>query len=324
VFGLLAIIWAVAAFGGPLVAGLLTETISWRAAFLVNLPLIMAFVALVVGVVPRTARDSGRADVPFGRLGAVAAGIMLVAVAGLTARPLQQTVLIGVAVALLVGAFVLDRTSRSRLFPSDAFRPHSTVGAALWVVLLMPLAQACAPVYLPLFLQHLWGYGPTLAGSLAAITALAWSGAAMIVANVTSPALSARVLQLGPVLVAVGLAGAAIAVPQALHGPLVLCQIVIGTGFGLSWAFLSQAVMVHARPGEADIASSLVPTTQAAGYAIGAAVAGLVAHAAGLSDTLDPAIMARASGWIFGSGAAVAGVAVLFGFAVRHQRPRAG
>ncbi|MCW5748274.1 MAG: MFS transporter, partial [Alphaproteobacteria bacterium] len=35
-FGLLAIIWAVAAFGGPLLAGLLTETVSWRAAFLVN------------------------------------------------------------------------------------------------------------------------------------------------------------------------------------------------------------------------------------------------------------------------------------------------
>jgi MFS family permease len=320
VFGLLAVIWALAAFGGPLGAGLLTETVSWRAAFLVNIPLILAFAVLVARVVRPAPRDGAGDDLPLLRLAAIASGIMLVAVAGLATQTLWTAAAIAAAALLLIGTFVADRGSRRRLFPSDAFSPASTVGAALWVVLLMPLAQVCVSVYLPLFLQYLWGHGPTVAGAFSAITALSWSAAAMLVANLTRPASAATMIRLGPVMVATGLAGAAIAVPQGLHSVLIMCQIVIGCGFGVSWAFLSQAVMTHARPGETDTASALLPTTQAAGYAIGAALSGLVAHAAGVSNALDPRSLAQGSLWIFGAGAAIATAAVLFGFAVRLDR----
>ncbi|HKU99401.1 MAG TPA: MFS transporter [Vineibacter sp.] len=317
VFGLLAIIWALAAFGGPLLGGLLTETTSWRVAYLVNIPLAIAFVGLVAAAVPRSTRSAGRIVVPFGRLAAIAAGIMLVAVAGITGSLAATVGLITAAVAVLVGVFVVDRTSRDKLFPSDAFAPRSVVGATLWVVLLMPLAQACTAVYLPLFLQHLWGYGPTVAGSFTAITALAWSGAAMIVANIKSPILPRIVIRLGPIMVAAGLAGASIALPLTLHWLLALCQVTIGAGFGVSWAFLNQTVMTNARPGEADTASGLMPTTQSAGYAIGAALFGLVAQTAGLSNALDPATIAHASRWLFATAATFALAAVVFGFAVR-------
>ena len=317
VFGLLAIIWALAAFGGPLLGGLLTETTSWRVAYLVNIPLAIAFVGLVAAAVPRVTRSAGRIVVPFGRLAAIAGGIMLVAVAGITGALMATVGLIATAAAVLIGVFVVDRASRDKLFPSDAFSPRSVVGATLWVVLLMPLAQACTAVYLPLFLQHLWGYGPTVAGSFTAITALAWSGAAMIVANIKTPALSRITIRLGPIMVAIGLAGASVALPLTLHWLLALCQIIIGAGFGVSWAFLNQAVMTNARPGEADTASGLVPTTQSAGYAIGAALFGLVAHAAGLSNVLDPITIAHASRWLFATAAAFALAAVVFGFAVR-------
>jgi MFS family permease len=316
-FGLLAVIWALAAFGGPLAAGMLTETVSWRAALLVNIPLIAAFAVLVAVVVRPVPRQGDGGDLPLLRLAAIASGIMLVAVAGLATQVAWTAAALCAALLLLVGAFVVDRRSRRRLFPSDAFSPASTVGAALWVVLLMPLAQVCISVYLPLFLQHLWGHGPTVAGAFSAITALSWSGAAVLVANLTRPAAAALTIRLGPVMVAAGLAGAAIAVPQGLHGVLVACQIVIGCGFGISWAFLSQAVMTHARPGETDTASALLPTAQAAGYAIGAALSGLVAHAAGLSNALDPASLMHASRWIFAAAAAIASAAVMFGFAVR-------
>src|SRR5690606_365148 len=48
VFGMQAVVWAVAAFGGPLGAGLLTELVSWRAAFLVNVPLALIFAGMVI------------------------------------------------------------------------------------------------------------------------------------------------------------------------------------------------------------------------------------------------------------------------------------
>src|SRR5690606_25704055 len=53
VFGAEAVVWALAAFLGPVLSGFLTEAISWRAAFLVNLPFGAIFITLVLLVVPR-------------------------------------------------------------------------------------------------------------------------------------------------------------------------------------------------------------------------------------------------------------------------------
>ena len=60
VFGVESLVWALAAFAGPALSGVLTETMSWRAAFTVNMPIDAIFVALVLLVVPwgvRTGRE---------------------------------------------------------------------------------------------------------------------------------------------------------------------------------------------------------------------------------------------------------------------------
>ena len=59
-------------------------------------------------------------------------------------------------------------------------------------------------------------------------------------------------------------------------------------------AFLSQAVMEDARDGERDRASASLPTLQSAGYAVGAALAGLVANAAGYTVTDTDAVRSAA------------------------------
>ena len=83
--------------------------------------------------------------------------------------------LVLLAGAVLVGTVVHDRSSASPLFPSDAFSPRTRVGVGLWIVFLMPLAQASTAVYLVLTLQTLWGLGATVAGAFNASLALAWS-----------------------------------------------------------------------------------------------------------------------------------------------------
>ena len=87
VFGAEAVVWATAAFGGPLLAGLVTETISWRAAFLINVPVIAIFIALVLIVVPRASADPARAPMPILRLAAIGAGIMLVTFSAIATSP---------------------------------------------------------------------------------------------------------------------------------------------------------------------------------------------------------------------------------------------
>lgn len=316
-FGLMAMVWAVAAFGGPLLGGLLTETLSWRAAFLVNLPLIGTFILLVLQAVPAREGAARGSAVPLGRMGGIAAGIMLIALAAVAGSAGRSAAAALAGVALLAAVFVLDRRASVRLFPRDAFRLATTQGAGLWVVLLMPLGQASTSVYLPITLQSAWGWRPTAAGALVGVMALSWSAAALLVAIPSGTRWAIPCIRFGAALLVVGLVGAALVVPMRSGVLMLACQVVIGTGFGVGWGFLNQAVAAAAPAQDRDLAAALVPTVQSAGYAIGAALAGLVANSSGYAAGLAAHLDNGRAGWIFGIGAGVAAVAALLSLGVR-------
>ncbi|MBX3502702.1 MAG: MFS transporter [Alphaproteobacteria bacterium] len=294
VFGIQAVVWAVAGFGGPVLAGLLTQHISWRAAFLVNVPLAAIFIALVLWVVPRAAPEPGRFSLPLTRLAIIGVGIMLVSLASIAHEVSVSAALLLGAAVLLACAVLLDRRGRTRLMPRDAFSPRTIVGNGLWVVLLMPMANAASTVYLVLLLQTLWGFTPTLAGAIGAIMALSWSGAAIPIANVVSARRRRLAVCAGPALLTLGFVGTMLAFRHDLLVVLVAAQVAVGSGFGVTWAFLNQTVMVAAGDAERDRASGLLPTVQSAGYAVGGAVTGLVANLAGFTraTTQDDVILA--------------------------------
>ena len=94
------------------IAGILTETVSWRMAFFVNVPVALLFLGLVTRFVPA---DPGSPDpkaktVPLGRLAGSGAGIML--------EDRQ-----GLYVALLLWAFAIT-FSWSNISSSQSRRYH--------------------------------------------------------------------------------------------------------------------------------------------------------------------------------------------------------
>ena len=311
VFGMQAMIWAIAAFGGPALAGLLTEMISWRAAFLVSVPFVLVFSAMVMVAVPAHTPDENRpASFPGIRLSIIGLGIMLVALAAVT-PPLQAAALLVGAAVLLVGAVWLDGRARDRLMPSDAFRPVSVVGTGLWVLLLINVAAAGSAVYLVLVVQEIWNYGPTLAGALAAVLAVAWSASAITVANVKQKETRKILIRLGPALIGGGLLLVLAGLETGLVAVVVIGQLTIGSGFGIANGYLNLTMMEAASDAERDRTSALVPTTQSAGNAIGAALAGVAANAAGLASAAAAADYRWAMVPVYVMGAAIAGLALL-------------
>lgn len=309
VFGLQAMIWAVAAFGGPAVAGLLTELVSWRAAFLINVPLVLLFAIMVMIKVPAHSReDRNSVSFPGLRLLIIGVAIMLVALAGL-AQPLPATGLLIGATALLVGAVWLDGRSAQRLMPPDAFRPVSVVGTGLWMVLLINIAGAGSAVYLVLVVQEMWGYGPTAAGALAAVLAVAWSASAVSVANIRRKETRKVLIRLGPAMIGIGL----LLVLAGLQLDQVVIvaagQLVVGSGFGICNGYLNLTMMEAASDSERDRTSALMPTTQSAGNAIGAALAGVGANAAGMATAISTAEIKLAVMPVYVLGAVMAALA---------------
>ncbi|WP_375451503.1 MFS transporter [uncultured Devosia sp.] len=311
IFGMQAVIWAVASFGGPVGAGLLTELVSWRAAFLANVPVVLIFAAMVAFVVPgKTQAVVDSPGFPGVRLLAIGGGIMLVALAAV-AQPLLAAALLAGAAALLVGAVLLDRRSRVPMMPAGAFWPTSVVGGGLLINLLMSMAGAISGVYLVLLLQQLWGWGPAIAGGVGAVMAVAWSFSAIVVANVKSYATRKVLIRTGPALIGLGLLGVLAGLLSGQLAMLLVGQVAIGSGFGIAFGYLNLSVMEAAPAGDRDRASALVPTTQSAGNAIGAALAGLAANSAGYASATTSGDIRSAIVPMFVLGASVAGLAFI-------------
>ncbi|MFE0105787.1 MFS transporter [Streptomyces sp. NPDC059009] len=152
---------------GAVLGGLLTELLSWRWAFLVNVPVAAAVVALAPSVI----RDSKivcrhRLDVP----GAVTVtGGLLALVYGLTragaegwADPIG-VVGIGVGLALLVGFWFVEQRAAAPLVPVRIMRRRSVVWGN--VAGLVAFATETSLVFLlTLYLQEVLGYSPLATG----------------------------------------------------------------------------------------------------------------------------------------------------------------
>lgn len=280
VFGMQAVVWAVAAFGGPAGAGALTELISWRAAFLINVPFVLIFVTMVLLRVPRGDKPADTHGFPGLRLLTIGAGTMLVALAAI-ANTMQAVMLLVGAAILLIAAVWLDRRSAERLMPPDAFSLRSAVGSGLWAYLLMPVAGAATAVYLIMLLQQLWDYGPTQAAITGAVMAIGWSMSSVTVANVRQRSTRRVLIRTGPLLLALGLILVLLGLEWTQLPVLLVGQLSIGMGFGISNGYIMLTIMEASTSEERDRTSALLPTTQSAGNALGAALAGVAANAAG-------------------------------------------
>lgn len=283
VFGAEASVWAIAAFGGPVLAGSLTEAFSWRLAFLVNAPLIALFLLLALLLVPSASGERHRLRFPALRLGLLSSGLVAMLAAGLAGSALATMAVMTAALLLVLGALRLDRRAGDAILPQGAFSTRSPLGLGLWVILLMPLSQATSSVYLVYSLQYLFGYRPTLAGALGALMAISWSITAIGVANLRSDRSRQTTIWLGPLLLVAGFVALAGAIGTVNIVVLAIAQVIIGAAFGSSWGYLSQMLMEATSGSERDKTSALLPTLQSAGFALGAALAGISANGAGLA-----------------------------------------
>lgn len=324
VFGVEAVVWAIAAFGGPLLAGTLTEHLSWRAAFAFNLPASMLFIVLTMLAVPRGgAKGSGADPIPLRRLVLAGGGILMACAASVVA-PMLAMLLLALAAGLLIAAWRLDLASRRPILPAGAFRLATPLGAGLWVILLMPLAESAAAVFVVYGLQNIWGLGPTAAGASHAALAVAWSLVAIAIANARRLETRLKAIAAGPLFLALGLAASTAGYLGGQIGLVIAGQIAMGCGFGLNWGPLCQFLMDVSPPAERDRTSAMLPTLQSAGFAIGAAVFGLTANLSGFGEGVGAERLGHALAVTFLCATGIAVVAAGFGFATAGNVRRTG
>lgn len=323
VIALLATSWTVSVLVGPLIGGLFANAGNWRGAFVLTTVAAAVLVVAAAFVLPATrpARLADSDRLPVARVGLVGLAIVVMSSASLVHGVPAKTGLILAALALLALTLRLDRRSPTRLLPRDAFSFSSRTGAGLWLALLLCIAFSPLQIYVPIFLQKLHGFDPLQSGFMVATGSLAWTLAAIGVSGAVG-VWPARLLVAGPLLMAAGLAALAWLLPVAAPAYALIPAIaVLGAGIGLCWPFVGPIIMGGARPGDEAVAASAVPTVQQAGFALGAALAGVAANASGFSAAMDTADFIRPAFWIPACFVIAAGLASLASLGLyRSQR----
>ena len=305
VFGTQAVSWAVAIVIGPMLGGWLTESLSWRAAFVCAALLPIPMQLLGWAILRGQQHKANTQAAPLLRLLLLALGVMAITAADRLPHPWWGFLSVLAGFALMAQVLKVDRRCAVHLFPTVFPNLRHAVSLGLWVLLLMPLSEASVYVYGPYLLQLHRNLSPTMAGYFGAIHAIAWTVMAIAIGPLPARWQNTAILA-GPLVLALGLAGLALTLAAQPLALVALSMALVGVGFGISNAFLNQRVMSSAQPGQEDATAGAIPTLGNVGGAVSAALAGLLGNSVGLDGGLTADIVSRASLALFGGGALVA------------------
>jgi predicted MFS family arabinose efflux permease len=286
---LLSSVWMMASFSGPVIGGAFATVGEWRLAYWVfavqGLLLIPAVHFLLKSSEPEL--QIAAEPVPIVRLLLLGSAIMLVAISGAYYHPLGSPVLILLGCMALVLFVRRDRSAmRSRMLPAEVVDFSHAIGNGIVGVLLLCISIMSFLVYGPLILIELYGLTPLQAGFIVLLESLAWGSAAIIFSGVSGDS-EPRLIRIGSALVLLGIVATAIVFPRGWLWPLIFAVLLLNGGFGMMWGFIIKRIIAAAAPADKDRTSSLLPITQQTGFALGAALSGLIANLFGITEMSD-------------------------------------
>jgi EmrB/QacA subfamily drug resistance transporter len=275
-------VWSGIAAGGAafglIIGGSLTQAISWRWAFFVNVPVGIIVFALASRLVPdsRVTGDRG-VDV----LGAVlvTGGLMSIVYAlSKAATPGEgwtaPTVLLfgGFGLALLVAFVMTERIYRAPLVRLDIFRTRSLSVANL-AMLLVAGGMFAMFYFAGLYVQIVLGYSPLTAG-LAFLPVTVGIGVGAGIASQAVKRVDVRaVAATGLIIGAVGfLLLLRIAATSTYVDVLLPALIVMSVGLGITFVPVTLVATTNVATNDAGLASGLLNTSQQVGGSLGLAI----------------------------------------------------
>jgi EmrB/QacA subfamily drug resistance transporter len=303
--GLIGSVFGVASVAGPLLGGFIVDHLSWRWVFYVNLPVGIVAVAIVALRLHLPARRTQRRIDYLGAtlLAGGVAALILVATWGGNQFAWGSSTIIGLGVlgVALLAAFVwqegraVEPIIPLTLFRSRVFNVASAMGFTVG------MAMFGAIVFIPLFLQLVYGASPTSSG-LRMLPLMA----GLLVAAVASGRIISHIGRYKPFPIAgtAVLVGGMFLLSRLGVGTAPwlasVYMLVVGVGIGLVMQVLVLVVQNDARPEDMGVATSTATFFRSVGGSFGVAIFGAI-FASRLGSRLDqfpPGVAERLSGGV--------------------------
>jgi MFS family permease len=260
--GVWAGVGALTAAVGPVLGGWLVDQVSWRAIFLLNVPLAITAVGLAAGFASESRDDNARsldwagaATVAAG-LAAITWGLGAIPASGISDRTVLGALGSGFALLLLFLA-IEARLGVRAMMPLSLYASRS-FSAANVLTLLLYFALGGALYYLPFGLIRLGGYSATQAGAALLPFALIMGFGAQLAGRLSDRFGPRQSLTFGPIIAGCGLALLAFADFRQSYWAGVFPAIsVFGIGMTITVPPLTSMVMSSVGEAHAGLASGV-------------------------------------------------------------------
>ncbi len=277
--GLFGGVWGLASIVGPTAGGYLTDTLSWRWVFLVNLPLGIAAVAVVALALPFVRTKASWRDIDF--LGALtlAGGLVPLLIALSITRDHDWTspavvALLGVAALMLVAFFLLERRTDHPIVPFELFK-NPTFAVSVIVGFLVTFGMFGTIVYVPLIFQGVLGLAATNSGQLLTPMMFGLIGASIATGQLMSRVRYYRFIgTVGISVMALGMWLLSQVTPSTAEIEVVRDIVIIGAGLGTTMPLYLNAVQSALPRTIVGVATSQIQFWRNVGGTIGTALLG--------------------------------------------------
>ena len=299
-------VWGLSSIIGPVIGGFITDQISWRWVFFVNLP-VGVIAALIIGFALKEPKIDSRPSIDYAGAAVLMLAIsllMLAMVEGSSSGLLATGNLALFAVsAVMLGAFFwIETRAKDPIIPFDLFR-NRTIAIAVLAGFLGGIAMFGAISFIPLFAQGALGFTATEAGSLLTPLMLTWVTMSVVGGRLMLRLGYRSITVFGFLVLTLGFVMLALFGRTSSRVWLYVDLMMIGAGLGLTMLTLLIAVQHSVERTKLGVATSLNQFSRAIGGALGVAImgavltAGLAGHlrsAAAESDGLLTAAQAEA------------------------------
>jgi EmrB/QacA subfamily drug resistance transporter len=307
---------AIALALGPVVGGWLTEAVSWRAIFFLNLPVAAGAVAVTLFAAHESRDETVSRKVDYPGIATLTTGLASLVVALIEGNAwgwgsARIAGLLALAVGSLVAFVVIERRSDAPIVDFRFFRSRSFVGTNL-VAFAVTFAMLAQFFFLALYMQNTLGFSPLEAGVRflpSTVVVIAMGPIAGRLADRVGPR---PLIVTGLLLIAAAMGWQSGIDTGTGYGYLLPAFVVMGLGIGFVMSPMTTAGMNAVDRTKAGVASGTLSMSRMVGGTFGVAALGALISAVGrakLDERLPgvPVAVREKLAESLGSGGAVAG-----------------
>ncbi len=280
--GIFSAVFGFASIAGPLLGGYLTDNLTWRWVFYVNLPvgLIALAVLWLAFTDVRTGHARGGVDY-WGATTLVLGVVPLLLALTWGGRDYAWTSpqvlgLLALAALMLGSLLVIETRVAEPIIPLDLFR-NRVVTMSIVASTLMSVGMFGVIVYLPLFIQAVMGTSATASDTVLAPMMVAMFGASIAAGQIVSRTGRYKAMGVGGLVVGtVGLSLLAVMPADADYGTILRNMVIVGTGIGCTFPVFVVAAQNAIGLRQIGVVTSLTQFCRQIGATLGVAVFGSV------------------------------------------------